>query len=168
MNGHVRRPLPGADLPRAATWIDNLVVDSAYDYDPLWARCEALGVAPVFHSSGMGWGSRVSPTNYVFNHLGSFAAGAETMCRALFLGGVLRRFPKLRFAFLEGGAGWACSLYADLVGHFEKRGSDGVRCYDPAALDHTLLADLFRRYGSERFASHLDALPESLRVLADP
>ena len=25
--------------------------------------------------------------------------------------GVSRRFPALNFAFLEGGVGWACSLY---------------------------------------------------------
>ena len=36
--------------------------------------------------------------------------------------GVPNRFPELRCAFLEGGVGWACDLYSDLIGHFEKRG----------------------------------------------
>ena len=40
---------------------------------------------------------------------------------ALFLGGVAHRFPSLRFAFLEGGAGWAAMLYADLLAHWRKR-----------------------------------------------
>src|ERR1700683_2736065 len=32
-----------------------------------------------------------------------------------------RRFPSLKFAFLEGGVGWGCSLYNDLIGHWAKR-----------------------------------------------
>jgi hypothetical protein len=39
----------------------------------------------------------------------------------MFLGGVTRRFPGLNMAFLEGSAGWACLLYGDLLGHWEKR-----------------------------------------------
>jgi hypothetical protein len=36
---------------------------------------------------------------------------------SLFFGGVTRRFSDLRFAFLEGGVGWACTLLGDLVDH---------------------------------------------------
>ena len=39
--------------------------------------------------------------------------------RPLILGGVTHRFPQLRFAFLEGGVGWACNLVTDLVGHWD-------------------------------------------------
>ena len=38
------------------------------------------------------------------------AAAHESLCKSLFLGGVTRRFPTLRFGFLEGGVAWACSL----------------------------------------------------------
>jgi predicted TIM-barrel fold metal-dependent hydrolase len=82
---------------------------AAYDYDPLWSRCRDLGVAPSFHGVGYGWGSRVSATNYVHNHLGNFASSADAVCRGLFLGGVPKRFPTLTFAFMEGGR---FSLYA--------------------------------------------------------
>ncbi len=125
--GLVQRPLPGDNVPRGARWLDALGLDSAYDYDALWQRFVDLGVTPTFHSTGMGWGSRVSPTSYVANHLGSFAAAGEALCRSLFLGGVMHRFPTLRFAFLEGGVTWAASLCADLVGHVEKRHSDVIR-----------------------------------------
>ena len=87
--------------------MDNLCLDSEHDYDPVWAKCVELGVAPTFHSAGMGWGSRTSISNYMYNHIGHFGAAGEALCKAMFFGGVTRRFPKLRFAFLEGGVGWA-------------------------------------------------------------
>ena len=68
--GLVHRPLPGENLPRGARWVDALGLDSAHDYDPFWRRFADLGVTPTFHSTGMGWGSRTSPTSYVANHLG--------------------------------------------------------------------------------------------------
>jgi predicted TIM-barrel fold metal-dependent hydrolase len=166
--GHVARPTPIPDPPRTARWLDTFGLDSLHDYDPVWAKCEELGVAPTFHSSAMGWPGRASPTNYVMNHLGNFAAAGEATCRALFLGGVTRRFPRLRFAFLEGGVGWACQLYADLVGHFEKRGKASIRAYDPRELDRARMRELFERYAPESFRRHADALDETLHLLCEP
>ena len=60
-----------------------------------------------------------------------------------------RCFPDLRFAFLEGGAGWATSLLCDLTGHWEKHNVEMVANYDPAALDHDLMRRLFREYGGD-------------------
>src|SRR5262249_6948003 len=116
MAGSVRRPLPAAaalspEGAPLASWIATLGFDSAYDYDPVWARCVALRVNPTFHSGSQGWGARRSVTNFVYNHTGHFAAAGEATCKSLFLGGVTKRFPRLRFAFLEGGVGWGCSLY---------------------------------------------------------
>ena len=84
----------------------------------MWAKCVELKVAPTFHSAAMGWGSRTSISNYMYNHIGHFAAAGEALCKALFFGGVTRRFPALKFALLECGVGWACSLYADMIGHY--------------------------------------------------
>ena len=36
------------------------------------------------------------PSNYVYNHIGHFAAVGEALCKSLLLGGVTRRFPELR------------------------------------------------------------------------
>ena len=47
--------------------------------------------------------SVASPTNWVYNHIGHFAASGEALCKSLFLGGVTRRFPELRVGILEGG-----------------------------------------------------------------
>jgi predicted TIM-barrel fold metal-dependent hydrolase len=98
-----------------------LGLESEYDYDPVWAKCVALGVVPTFHSSSHSIGTRVSYSNYVYIHIGHFAAAGEAVCKSLFLGGVTRRFPGLKFGFLEGGVGWACMLYSDLISHWKKR-----------------------------------------------
>jgi predicted TIM-barrel fold metal-dependent hydrolase len=167
LGGLVYRTL-GEDLPRGARWVDTFGPESPYDYEPVWARCVELGVAPTFHSSAMGWGSRISQNNYVFNHLGNFAQAGEATCRSLFLHGVPNRHPALRCAFLEGGAGWACGLYADLIGHFEKRGRGGIDRYDPNNIDRELMTRLFQSHGPERFKKHLDELEAGLRILSRP
>ena len=165
MAGHVLRPIPNVarTAPAAAPyafWLDNLCLDSAYDYDPVWAKCVELGVAPTFHSGGMGWGSRASISNYMYNHIGHFAAAGEALCKALFFGGVTRRFPALKCAFLEGGVGWACSLYADMIGHWEKRNGKAMENYDPANLNRELLLDLYQRYGGKMVEGKLDRIAQ--------
>ena len=121
----VRRPIAAAlrdgVTNRYATWIDTLGLDSQYDYDPLWAKCVELKVTPTFHTASQGVGTRASCSNFVYNHIGHFAAAGEAVCKSLFLNGVTRRFPTLNFAFLEGGVGWACALYSDLIGHWKRR-----------------------------------------------
>jgi predicted TIM-barrel fold metal-dependent hydrolase len=134
--GPISRPIPGLDAPtRVARWLDTLGVDSLYDYDPVWAKCVELGVSPTFHTASMGWPTHSSVTSYVYNHIGMFATAGETLARSLFLGGVPHRFPSLRFAFQEGGVGWAASLYSSLISHWEKRNRDAIGHYDPATLD---------------------------------
>jgi predicted TIM-barrel fold metal-dependent hydrolase len=167
--GNVRRPLPIVErrAPEAARfgfWVDNLAVDSLYDYDPVWAKCVDLGVAPTFHSSSMGWGSRNSISSYVYNHIGNFAAAGDAVCKALFLGGVIHRFPKLRCAFLEGGVGWACNLYSDLLGHWSKRNRHDVQNYNPARLNRELFRDLCRRYGTPLIQDRLHTLEAGERM----
>lgn len=166
--GLVLRPVRGHDGDRAARWVDGLGLDSAHDYDPLWRRCVELGVSPTFHSTGIGFGSRTSPTNYVANHIGNFAAGSEAVCRSLFFGGAMTRFPELRFAFLEGGAAWACNLLADLVSHFEKRNAEALAHYDPANLDRARFLDLLERYGDEALVARADGADLALSFLSDP
>jgi len=161
MAGHVRRPIPtvAEALPhptRHAYWLDLFALDSEYNYDPVWAKCMELGVAPSFHSAGMGWGSRTSISNYMFNHIGHFASAGEAICKALFFGGVTRRFPKLKFAFLECGVGWAANLYCDLIGHWVKRNRKGMENYNPANLNREMYYELARRYGGKLVEGKLD------------
>jgi hypothetical protein len=168
MAGVIPRPVPGAEGVRGARWIDTLAHDSELDYDPVWRRCAELRVAPTFHASGQGWGTRMSRTSYVYNHIGNFAAAGEATCRSLLLGGVPMRFPSLRFAFLEGGVGWAASLYADFLGHFGKRSREAIAHYDPARLDRALLGRLVAEYGPPLLAQRVGRLDEALLMLSDP
>jgi predicted TIM-barrel fold metal-dependent hydrolase len=150
-------PAPDADAARFLTWYDTLGLDSEHDYDPLWARCADLGIAPTFHTGVRRQGLRLSPASFTYNHIGHFAAAGHAVCKALFLGGVTRRFPGLRFAFLEGGVAWACMLYADLLGHWEKRNRHALAHTDPRALDRRLLMDLARAHGTPDVVAALEA-----------
>ena len=130
-----------------ASWVDTLRLDSLYDYDAVWAKCQSLKVAPTSHSPSTGWDARSSVNSYIYNHVGSFAWAGEAFCKALVLGGVTHRFPGLNFAFLEGGVAWACELYTGLVGHCAKRNRTDVQNYNPAFIDEKLLAQLTEQYG---------------------
>jgi predicted TIM-barrel fold metal-dependent hydrolase len=160
MPGYVRRPIAAAarksqEAGRYAFWLDLIGLDSEYDYDPLWAKCVELKIAPSFHSSTVGLFTRTSISNFTFNHIGHFAAAGEAICKALFFGGVTRRFPGLTFSFLEGGAAWGCTLLADLVGHWEKHNAEMAQRYSPATLDQALIERLFREYGPPAYRGRM-------------
>ena len=76
------------------------------------------------------------------------------MTHPTLLNGVTRRFPALKFAFLEGGVGWACTLYSDLIGHWKRRNRQALEYTNPANLNLTMLAEYFQRYGSELLTTH--------------
>jgi predicted TIM-barrel fold metal-dependent hydrolase len=157
---NIARRVPGSEgldpaLARFTVAFDHIGIDSAHDYDAVWQKCRELGVAPTFHTGGRSFGLRNSPSNFTFNHIGHFAAAGHAVAKALFLGGVTRRFPDLRFAFLEGGVGWGCQLFADLIEHWERRGRDGIAYMDPKKLDRTLLKSLVDKYGDDDMAAEL-------------
>jgi predicted TIM-barrel fold metal-dependent hydrolase len=153
VSSNIRRPVnqgmrDANGQPLDGSWVDPIALDSAHNYDSVWAKCVELKVAPTSHSASMGWDSRLSVNNYTYNHTGSFAAAGEAFCKALVLGGVTRRFPELNFAFLECGVAWACELYAGLVGHCAKRNRTAIQNYNPAEVDTALLEELAAKYGA--------------------
>jgi predicted TIM-barrel fold metal-dependent hydrolase len=158
LRSHVRRLTSDGSGER----LDFIALGSHYDYDPVWATCAELGVAPTFHTSAV-YGGRVEIPNYVYNHIGILAAGGEAICKALFIGGVTKRFPSLNFAFLEGGVGWAVSLYADLVSHWERRNAERIGDFDPANLDRDLLFELMEQHGDQHVLSHMEDIRSMFR-----
>lgn len=155
----VWRPIPAVEakapgsFPEAG-WLDCYGLDSAHDYDPVWRRCRELGVAVTSHGGtvpNLPWHGR-STTNYVYNHVGTHALQQSLLCKALLLGGVMQRFPDLHFGFLECGVGWAVTQYADLIGHWEKRGRKGLESLNPANLDRDAFLALFGRYSDRPVA----------------
>jgi amidohydrolase family protein len=148
----MRRPVQALaeerpDAAKFVEWYDVVGIDSDHDYDPVWAKCRELSIAPSFHTGGRSILLRNSPSNFTYNHIGHFASAGEAVAKAMFLGGVTRRFPDLNFAFLEGGVGWACMLYADLIGHWEKRNRQAIEKTNPAKLDRAALLELAQKYG---------------------
>jgi predicted TIM-barrel fold metal-dependent hydrolase len=162
--GIVPRLYEGGSGP--GRWLDTLGHDSLYDYDPVWRRCQELGVAPTFHSGGQGWGTRNSTINNSFNQVGNFAAADEGLCRSLVFGGVPMRFPEVHFAFQEGGVAWAAALLAGIISHWEKRNINAIQQYDPAALDRDLLRQMFIEYGTADVASRVDRLADGIELLS--
>ena len=155
----VRRVIPRAagedGEGERAEWLDPLALDSLHDYDPVWARCVELGVAPTAHSFMQGHGWRRSHSCYAYNQTGHFADAGEAFSKALFFGGVTRRFPNLNFGVLEGGVGYGITVFSTLIEVWRKRGAPGIADLDPSSLDYGLMRDLFSRHGGERFASRL-------------
>jgi predicted TIM-barrel fold metal-dependent hydrolase len=133
--------------PGQTHWWDHFGLDSAYDYDPVWAKFQELGLPLTVHG-GLGappTGWYTSLTSWMANHIGSFAAMMYPVCKAMYLGGVTRRFPNLPIAFLECGVGWACTMLADTVEHWEKRNIELVESlYNPELLDVDGLVRLMR------------------------
>jgi hypothetical protein len=157
--GSVRRPIralaekyPAAsypDLQKYISYQDFYGLDSEYDYDPFWAKVVELGVPVLTHYGSQGWTGRSSISSYMNNHIGHFADGSEAFAKALFFGGVTKRFPKLRIGMLEGGADWGARVYIHLVDRWQKRSRKGLENYDPASLDRAALRAVFERYGQE-------------------
>lgn len=163
LNSLIDRPIEQVttERPESAdlvSWLDTFGIDSAHDYDVVWAKCQELGVSPTFHRGSRGKFFRLSVSNFCYNHIGHFAAASEAVCKSLFLGGVTRRFPDLNFGFLEGGVGFAVLLYADLINHWEIRNGEALKFTDPAELDVNLLRELADEYASEAMQ---EALAES-------
>ncbi|MGD0392619.1 MAG: amidohydrolase family protein [Acidimicrobiales bacterium] len=153
--GYVQRPFAALDgkdpdVSRYAFWLDQFGIDSAYDYDPVWAKANELGVSIAFHSGFIGMTPYRSISNYVFNHLSMLAEGQQSLAKSLFLGGVTHRFPDMNFAFLEGGVAWAAALYCDLIGHWEKRNLVALRAnLDPSLVDRSLMGRMVAKYAPD-------------------
>lgn len=168
LRGNQQRPIPsvaeGIDERKAAWYLDNIALDSPYDYEPFWQRCVELGVAVTQHAGSPAWPDRASISNFTYNHVGHFAESNHTFARGVFLGGVVRRHPQLNFGFMEGGVSWACQMLMDLIEHWEKRRLAGLQ--HPTATDAAEVRRLIAQYGDERLKAHADVLLNSLDAFA--
>ena len=164
--GSLPRPVNAyAQQPKAPQYIDALGLDNPHDYDALWRKCLELGVAVTVHQGSNGWPNRSSFSNGEFNRVGHAADAHAPLTKALFLGGVVHRFPDLTFSFLEGGVGYGVELLCGLVGGFEKRHYAAmVEHLRPTNIDTSRLQQLIDRYGYARLkATGVEAVA-SLRL----
>jgi predicted TIM-barrel fold metal-dependent hydrolase len=137
-------------------WIDTFGIDSAYDYDPVWAKAVELQMPLAAHTAGIGFSDRASVSNFVYNHIGHFSAAGAALAKSLFLGGVTRRFPDVRVALLEGGVAPGVQTFISLVAYWHKRGAEAIESLNPNNIDKDLMARLavesdprFARYAPE-------------------
>jgi predicted TIM-barrel fold metal-dependent hydrolase len=162
MNGTAQRPIEGdAGIPvdKRRYYFDAYGLDSPYNYDPVWQKLVDIKCALTVHTGTMGWPDRSSPTSFVYNHMGHFAQSHHLTARALFMGGVTQRFPTLKVGFLEGGVGWACNLYGDIIGHWKKRNRKYMeKHHNPLNLDRALMRRLMEEStaGDKHFAGKFD------------
>ena len=83
--GYVQRPVAAAVAAesgaRAVVHLDRHVRHrQRVRLRPVWQKCVDLGVSVAFHSGSIGWGSRSSISNYMYNHLGHLAEGQHALC----------------------------------------------------------------------------------------
>jgi predicted TIM-barrel fold metal-dependent hydrolase len=112
-----------ADIPGAVKeveWVANngfksimlppLLKEGGYNlpiFDPLWAACSDANLPVMFHAgtgkdprSATGHGGAI--INYVVHAMNTVVQPTVELCAS----GVFDRFPKLKFATIEAGAGW--------------------------------------------------------------
>lgn len=92
------------------------------DYNPLWAALQELDVPVGFHEGGATPLPQVATDRFDrhgYWHVCTHPQEQQIAMVDLVLGGVLERFPKLRWAFLEAGAGWLPYWIWRMDEHFE-------------------------------------------------
>jgi predicted TIM-barrel fold metal-dependent hydrolase len=160
------------------------------DFDPLWAAAEAHGVPLTMHVfTGATFDGGVAPwwgmpawsiKGYTFVHTGAAASAIDLIC-----GGVVERFPELRFVLSEFETGW--------VAHFLQRLDHATYRTPSEAADYLTMkpSEYFNRNFSVTFEDdeagirtrdligvesmlwgndypHHDAIwPHSMKILAD-
>src|SRR5262249_8508167 len=164
LRGNQERVIPaaaeGIDAHKAEWYCDNIALDSPYDYEPFWQRCEELGVAVTQHSGSPRWQDRASISNFTYNHVGHFAEANHAFARGVFLSGLVRRHPRVNFGCMEGGVSWGCQMYLDLIEQWEKRRRAGLQ--HPSATDVVELQQLVRSHGDIRLKANIDVIMNSL------
>jgi aminocarboxymuconate-semialdehyde decarboxylase len=122
-------PLPMQDVDRAIAELDHAILElglhapqiqtnildknlDEYEFWPFYERVEELGVPLIVHSSHVAVTSGAHRyRRYRFGNALQFPAEASLAIGSLICGGVLDRFPRLRVAFLEAGAGFLPYLF---------------------------------------------------------
>ena len=129
-------------------------------YDPLWKVSEELGVPVTFHETTghrlPALGQDRFPSQVGIAHIATHSAEQMMACLDIVMGGVMERFPKLQFAFLEGQCGWLPFWLGRMDEHYEWRQPYGE-------MEHLKMdpSEYFRRQGyaaveaDEEFVGHV-------------
>ncbi len=129
-------------------------------YDPLWDTVQDLNVPVGFHETT---GSRMPatgadrfPDDLGIAHIATHSVEQMMACMDIIMGGVMERFPRLQFGFLEGQCGWLPFWLDRMDDHYEWRHPYGE-------MQHLKIkpSEYFQRQGyaavecDEEFVSHV-------------
>jgi predicted TIM-barrel fold metal-dependent hydrolase len=93
-------------------------------WDPIYAEAERLDVGLAFHHKSIhGELTDQRFNNFITVHTIGHPVEQMMSLTSVIVGGVVERFPGLRFAFLEGGVGWVPYWMDRLDEEVEKRGA---------------------------------------------
>lgn len=130
------------------------------NYERLWSVCQEAGIAVMFHE---GYGVANIPRigverihNTMQGHMISHPFEHMMAVLLLITGGVMERFPRLRFGFMESGASWAPFWFNRMDGHAEF-----------FAKDHALLPEKPSTYFKRQCFLGVDADDPLLPTLID-
>ena len=93
-------------------------------FDPLYEAAQELGVPVCVHAAGSDLSSRGTEPfpKFIQAHTVSHAFGQMRQITSMMFEGVPARFPRLRIAYLEAGAGWVPYFVQRMDEEYEKRG----------------------------------------------
>ena len=108
---------------------------------PLYQAAQDLGVAIGVHGTPGAYlcgGSSDQVDTFALVHIFGHRCQQQMAIAKLVMDGVMERFPRLRFGFLEAGCGWLPDLMHALHEHWEKRVRDFDPSYRPPAAQFSL------------------------------
>lgn len=162
-------------------------------YDPFWAACEAAGLPVATHvqvrpdSLGQGMyaptGEPAPEKNPLWFTFMQLTEDSRLGLNCVFQGGVLERFPSLRYVVLEIGCGWLPSWMERADGKYEMFGftTDLQRkpselwrrnCWVSAEADEACIPEIARTIGAQRILwatdyPHIDAYKNPVKELRE-
>jgi len=160
-------------------------------FHPLWEEAQAQGLAITVHHGSAGlppWGLGVFEMgdNWFQQHASVFLYEQMRAVATVIGGGLLERFPKLTFAFLESGCGWLPYWLERLDHHYElmpqyvpsltckpSEAFGGGQCFISCDADEVMLVDAVDALGDRSivYASdypHFDCkFPDTVRLIVE-
>jgi hypothetical protein len=163
------------------------------DFHPLFAAAQELGISVAIHGAPgvqLAGGSSDQLDTFTLVHVFANRSMQQMAIAKLIFDGVMESFPRLRFGFLEAGAGWLPDFFFSLREHWEKRIADFDPTIEPGVREflfefarerraggdlnlmgkaRQLMGALFQRAEDEASAEEREAfLVEHPKLLRDP
>jgi len=157
------QPQPHPDAPDAFPDIRVPKALSHPDFDPIWQEAERLDVAIGIHGAPgcqLAAGAADQLDTFTLVHVFANRSMQQMAIAKLIFDGVMERYPRLRFGFLEAGVGWFPDLIHSLHEHWEKR----IEHFDPSIEPN--ITEILFEFAKEPAPSGGRGLARKVRQLA--